>query len=388
MRKKEMIAMILAGGQGSRLKELTENVAKPAVSFGGKYKIIDFTLSNCSNSGIDTVGILTQYEPHILNNHIGNGSPWDLDRIDGGVTLLQPHTKKNDEGGWYKGTANAIYQNMRFIEQYDPVNVLILSGDHIYKMDYGKMLRYHVTKGADATIGVFEVPLKEAPSFGIMNVKEDMSIYEFEEKPKNPKSTLASMGIYIFNWQVLKEYLCKDEHDKKSENDFGKNIIPDMLADGKKLFAYPFEGYWKDVGTIESFWDAHMDLLKEDNGLNLFEKNWKINTRQYTYPPLYVGENSVIERSLVDKGCEIEGEIKNSVIFPGVKLAAGSKIYDSVVMANTVIDEGVTVERAIVAERVHIKKNVVVGTAGEITVIGEDRTIESPAGKGGDKHVK
>ena len=216
MRKKEMIAMILAGGQGSRLKELTENVAKPAVPFGGKYKIIDFTLSNCSNSGIDTVGVLTQYEPHILNNHIGNGSPWDLDRLNGGVTILQPHTKKNDEGGWYKGTANAIYQNARFIEQYAPINVLILSGDHIYKMDYGKMLRYHVMKGADATIGVFEVPLKEASSFGIMNVNADMSIYEFEEKPKNPKSILASMGIYIFNWQILKEYLMKDEKDKKS----------------------------------------------------------------------------------------------------------------------------------------------------------------------------
>ncbi|MDR1835108.1 MAG: glucose-1-phosphate adenylyltransferase [Fusobacteriaceae bacterium] len=385
MRRKEMIAMILAGGQGSRLKELTENVAKPAVSFGGKYKIIDFTLSNCSNSGIDTVGILTQYEPHILNNHIGNGSPWDLDRMDGGVTILQPHTKKNDEGGWYKGTANAIYQNMRFIEQYDPVHVLILSGDHIYKMDYGKMLRFHVSKGADATIGVFEVPLKDAPSFGIMNVRDDMSIYEFEEKPKKPKSTLASMGIYIFTWRILKEYLIKDEKDKKSENDFGKNIIPDMLADKLKLFAYPFEGYWKDVGTIESFWDAHMDLLKEDNGLNLFEKNWKINTRQYTYPPLYVGEDAVIEHTLIDKGCEIEGAISNSVIFPGVKLGKTSKISDSVIMANTVIEPGVVIERAIIAERVHIKKNVTIGRKDDITVIGEDRVIDSSVNQGGDR---
>jgi glucose-1-phosphate adenylyltransferase len=377
MLKKEMIAMILAGGQGSRLRELTENVAKPAVSFGGKYKIIDFTLSNCSNSGIDTVGILTQYEPHILNNHVGNGSPWDLDRMNGGVTVLQPHTKKNDEGGWYKGTANAIYQNIRFIEQYNPDNVLILSGDHIYKMNYGKMLRFHVDNKADATIGVFEVPLKEASSFGIMNVNKDMTIYEFEEKPKKPKSTLASMGIYIFNWEMLKKYLNEDEKDKKSENDFGKNIIPNMLKDNKKLFAYPFEGYWKDVGTIESFWDAHMDLLKEDNKLNIFEKDWKINTRQYTYPPLYLGEGAIVEKSLLDKGCEIEGEIKNSVIFPGVKVGKNSKIYDSVIMANTIIEEGVTIEKTIIAERVTIKKNIYIGNKDEITVIGEDKIIDS-----------
>ncbi|MDR3258485.1 MAG: glucose-1-phosphate adenylyltransferase [Fusobacteriaceae bacterium] len=377
MLKKEMIAMILAGGQGSRLRELTENVAKPAVSFGGKYKIIDFTLSNCSNSGIDTVGILTQYEPHILNNHVGNGSPWDLDRMNGGVTILQPHTKKNDEGGWYKGTANAIYQNLRFIEQYNPDNVLILSGDHIYKMNYGKMLRFHLDKKADATIGVFEVPLKEASSFGIMNVNKDMSIYEFEEKPEKPKSTLASMGIYIFNWKILKKYLNEDEKDKKSENDFGKNIIPNMLNDNKKLVAYPFEGYWKDVGTIESFWDAHMDLLKEDNKLNLFEKDWKINTRQYTYPPLYLGEGAIVEKSLLDKGCEIEGEIKNSVIFPGVKVGKNSRVYDSVIMANTIIEEGVIVEKTIIAERVTVKKNIYVGNKDEITVIGEDKIIDS-----------
>ncbi len=325
MKKKSIIAMILAGGQGSRLLDLTEKIAKPAVAFGGKYRIIDFALSNCSNSGIDTVGVLTQYEPHVLNDHIGIGSPWDLDRMDGGVTVLQPHTKKNDEGGWYKGTANAIYQNIRFIDKYEPENVLILSGDHIYKMDYDKMLKFHeggwykgtanaiyqnirfidkyepenvlILSGdhiykmdydkmlkfhkennADATIGVFNVPLKDAPSFGIMNTNPDYSIYEFEEKPKEPKSTLASMGIYIFKWDLLKQYLIEDEKDPNSSNDFGKNIIPNLLNDHKKLMAYPFKGYWKDVGTIESFWDAHMDLLKPDNELNIFDKNWKINT--------------------------------------------------------------------------------------------------------------
>jgi ADP-glucose pyrophosphorylase len=345
------------------------------VSFGGKYKIIDFTLSNCSNSGIDNVGIVTQYEPHSLNNHIGNGSPWDLDRINGGVTVLQPHTKKNNKGGWYKGTANAIYQNMKFIDQYDPVNVLILSGDHIYKMNYGKMLKFHLEKNADVTIGVFNIPLKDASSFGIMNTKDDMSIYEFEEKPANPKSTLASMGIYIFKWEVLKEYLEEDEKDKKSENDFGKNIIPNMLNDKKRLFAYLFDGYWKDVGTIESFWDAHMDLLKEDNQLNLFKSDWKINTRQFPYPPLHVGENALVESSLMDKGCEIDGEIKNSVIFPGVKVESDAKIFDSVIMSNCIIEEGAVIKKSILAENVTVKKDVSIGDFDKITVIGSNKVI-------------
>lgn len=375
MNKKEIIAMILAGGQGSRLKELTDNVAKPAVPFGGKYKIIDFTLSNCSNSGIDTVGVLTQYEPHTLNSHIGNGAVWDLDRINGGVTVLQPHTRKNSEGGWYKGTANAIYRNTKYIDQYNPTNVLILSGDHIYKMNYSKMLRFHLEKNADVTIGVFNVPLKEAPSFGIMNTREDMSIYEFEEKPKNPKSTLASMGIYIFKWGVLKKYLDEDELEPKSENDFGKNIIPNMLHDKKKLYAYPFEGYWKDVGTIESFWDAHMDLLKPDNELNLFDANWKINTKQFPYPPSFLGDNAVVESSLMDKGCEIDGEIKNSVIFPGVKVGKDSRIYDSVVMSNTVIEEGTTIKKSIIAENVRVSRDLSIGNHEKITVIGSDRVI-------------
>ena len=377
MKRKQIIAMILAGGQGSRLLDLTEKIAKPGVPFGGKYRIIDFTLSNCSNSGIDTVGVLTQYEPHILNDHIGRGSPWDLDRMDGGVTVLQPHTKKNDEGGWYKGTANAIYQNIQFIDKYDPENVLILSGDHIYKMDYEKMLKFHKEKDADVTIGVFNVPMKDAPSFGIMNANEDYSIYEFEEKPKQPKSTLASMGIYIFKWNVLKEYLIEDEKDPTSSNDFGKNIIPNLLNDHKRLFAYPFEGYWKDVGTIESFWDAHMDLLKPDNKLNIFDKDWKINTRQGDYPPLYVSDDAIITTSLVDKGCEIEGVVKNSVIFPGVKIGKNSKVINSVIMQDTVIEENVIINKAIIADEVVIKKNTVIGDDTEIAVIGHGRIIKS-----------
>ena len=377
MKRKQIIAMILAGGQGSRLLDLTEKIAKPGVPFGGKYRIIDFTLSNCSNSGIDTVGVLTQYEPHILNDHIGRGSPWDLDRMDGGVTVLQPHTKKNDEGGWYKGTANAIYQNIQFIDKYDPENVLILSGDHIYKMDYEKMLKFHKEKDADVTIGVFNVPMKDAPSFGIMNANEDYSIYEFEEKPKQPKSTLASMGIYIFKWNVLKEYLIEDEKDPTSSNDFGKNIIPNLLNDHKRLFAYPFEGYWKDVGTIESFWDAHMDLLKPDNKLNIFDNDWKINTRQGVYPPLYVSDDAIITTSLVDKGCEIEGVVKNSVIFPGVKIGKNSKVINSVIMQDTVIEENVIINKAIIADEVVIKKNTVIGDDTEIAVIGHGRIIKS-----------
>lgn len=377
MKRKQIIAMILAGGQGSRLLDLTEKIAKPGVPFGGKYRIIDFTLSNCSNSGIDTVGVLTQYEPHILNDHIGRGSPWDLDRMDGGVTVLQPHTKKNDEGGWYKGTANAIYKNIQFIDKYDPENVLILSGDHIYKMDYEKMLKFHKEKDADVTIGVFNVPMKDAPSFGIMNANEDYSIYEFEEKPKQPKSTLASMGIYIFKWNVLKEYLIEDEKDPTSSNDFGKNIIPNLLNDHKRLFAYPFEGYWKDVGTIESFWDAHMDLLKPDNKLNIFDKDWKINTRQGVYPPLYVSDDAIITTSLVDKGCEIEGVVKNSVIFPGVKIGKNSKVINSVIMQDTVIEENVIINKAIIADEVVIKKNTVIGDDTEIAVIGHGRIIKS-----------
>ena len=377
MKKKRIIAMILAGGQGTRLKELTEDIAKPAVAFGGKYRIIDFTLTNCSNSGIDTVGVLTQYEPHLLNNHIGRGSPWDLDRMDGGVTVLQPHTSKNDEKGWYKGTANAIYQNIKFIEEYNPEYVLILSGDHIYKMNYDKMLQFHIEKKADVTIGVFKVPMADAPSFGIMNTKEDMSIYEFEEKPKEPKSDLASMGIYIFNWQLLKKYLDEDEKDPNSSNDFGKNIIPNMLNDGKKMFAYPFKGYWRDVGTIQSFWDAHMDLLSEDNELDLFEKSWKVNTRQGIYTPSYFEKGSKIQNTLIDKGCLVEGDIKHSVIFSGVKVGKNSKIIDSIIMADTEIGDNVIIQKAIIANDVKIADNIVIGDGEKIAVVGEKKIIDS-----------
>ena len=377
MKKKRIIAMILAGGQGTRLKELTEDIAKPAVAFGGKYRIIDFTLTNCSNSSIDTVGVLTQYEPRILNNHIGRGSPWDLDRMDGGVTVLQPHTRKNDEKGWYKGTANAIYQNIKFIDEYDPEYVLILSGDHIYKMNYDKMLQFHIQKAADATIGVFKVPLKDAPSFGIMNTRDDMSIYEFEEKPKEPKSDLASMGIYIFNWGLLKEYLDKDEQNPNSDNDFGKNIIPNMLKDGKRMFAYPFKGYWRDVGTIQSFWDAHMDLLSEDNELDLFDKTWRINTRQGIYTPSYFEKGSKVQNTLIDKGCLVEGEIKHSVIFSGVKVGKNTKIVDSIIMADTEIGDNVTIRKAIIANNVKIADNINIGDGEKITVVGEKKIIDS-----------
>ena len=377
MKKKRIIAMILAGGQGTRLKELTEDIAKPAVAFGGKYRIIDFTLTNCSNSGIDTVGVLTQYEPRILNNHIGRGSPWDLDRMDGGVTVLQPHTRKNDEKGWYKGTANAIYQNIKFIDEYDPEYVLILSGDHIYKMNYDKMLQFHIQKAADATIGVFKDPLKDAPSFGIMNTRDDMSIYEFEEKPKEPKSDLASMGIYIFNWGLLKEYLDKDEQNPNSDNDFGKNIIPNMLKDGKRMFAYPFKGYWRDVGTIQSFWDAHMDLLSEDNELDLFDKTWRINTRQGIYTPSYFEKGSKVQNTLIDKGCLVEGEIKHSVIFSGVKVGKNTKIVDSIIMADTEIGDNVTIRKAIIANNVKIADNINIGDGEKITVVGEKKIIDS-----------
>ena len=377
MKKKRIIAMILAGGQGTRLKELTEDLAKPAVAFGGKYRIIDFTLTNCSNSGIDTVGVLTQYEPRILNNHIGRGSPWDLDRMDGGVTVLQPHTRKNDEKGWYKGTANAIYQNIKFIEEYNPQYVLILSGDHIYKMNYDKMLQFHIQKNADATIGVFKVPLKDAPNFGIMNTRDDMSIYEFEEKPKEPKSDLASMGIYIFNWQLLKKYLDEDEKDSNSSNDFGKNIIPNMLNDGKKMFAYPFKGYWRDVGTIQSFWDAHMDLLSEDNELDLFDKSWRVNTRQGIYTPSYFTKESKIKNTLIDKGCIVEGEIEHSIIFSGVKIGKNSKIIDSIIMADTEIGDNVTIQKAIIANDVKIADNIVIGDGKKIAVVGEKKIIDS-----------
>ena len=359
-RKKECVAMLLAGGQGSRLYVLTKNVAKPAVPFGGKYRIIDFPLSNCINSGIDTVGVLTQYEPHVLNAYIGSGQTWDLDRLRGGVYVLPPY-QKGKTSEWYKGTANAIYQNIAFIDEYDPEYVLILSGDHIYKMNYNKMLQQHKETGADATIAVLDVPLAEASRFGIMNCKPDGTIYEFEEKPKQPKSTLASMGIYIFSWKKLRQYLTDDENNPKSSNDFGKDIIPAMLNNGEKLVSYRFEGYWKDVGTIESLWEANMDLLSPNSGLNLSDDSWKIYGRTTGSPPHFTAKDATVKHTLLSEGCEIAGDVSESVLFSDVKIAKGAKVEYSILMPGAVVEEGATVRYAIIAENAVIAKGAVVG---------------------------
>lgn len=357
--QKEMITMLLAGGQGSRLYVLTKEVAKPAVPFGGKYRIIDFPLSNCANSGIDTVGVLTQYRPLELNSYIGNGQPWDLDRMNGGVYILPPYATDKDSQ-WYKGTANAIYQNINFIDRYNPENVLILSGDHIYKMDYAKMLAFHKEKNADATIAVLDVSLEEASRFGIMNTNEDDSIYEFEEKPKHPKSTKASMGIYIFKWQKLRQYLIDDENNPDSANDFGKNIIPAMLANGERMFAYRFDGYWKDVGTIESLWEANMDLLNPKSNINL-DSDWRIFARNEPHPPHFVGDQAEITESIVSEGCDINGKLWYTVLFSGVTVEEGAELNSAVVMSNSVIQKGASVKYAIVAEDAVIEEGAVVG---------------------------
>ena len=373
--KKECVAMLLAGGQGTRLGVLTRDVAKPAVPFGGKYRIIDFTLSNCINSGIDTIGVLTQYQPFELNQYIGNGQPWDLDRINGGVFVLPPYVR-GKTGEWYKGTANAIYQNIKFVNTYDPEYVLVLSGDHIYKMDYDKMLDAHKATNADCTIAVIDVPIEEASRFGIMKTEEDSNrITEFFEKPKNPVSTKASMGIYIFNWKMLREYLIADEEDKKSDNDFGKNIIPRMLQDGKRMFAYDFVGYWKDVGTIHSLWQANMDLLDKDSGINLTDRNWKIYARNSALPPQHIGENATIGRSIISEGSDIDGEVIDSVVFQNVTVKKGAKIEHSVIMPNVTIEENAVVSYSIVAPNTVIGKDCTVGGMTEceddVTVIGE-----------------
>ena len=375
MTKKEIVAMILAGGQGSRLGVLTKDLAKPAVPFGGKYKIIDFPLSNCSNSGIYTVGVLTQYKPLELNSHIGIGDTWDLDRRNGGVRILPPYQKEKG-GDWYKGAANAIYQNVAFIEMHDPEYVLILSGDHIYKMDYDKMLDFHKEKQADATIAVIDVPLKEASRFGIMNTNDDLSIYEFEEKPENPKSTNASMGIYIFNWKVLKRALEEDELDELSSNDFGKNIIPKMLEEGRKLVAYPFKGYWKDVGTIESLWEANMDLLKDENELSLHDDEWKIYSANPVRPAQYIGPEAKIKNSLIVEGCIVNGIVENSVLFQGVHVGENTVIRNSVIMPNTIIEENSVIDKAIIGSEVHILSNCNVGNGDSISVIASNENIE------------
>ena len=364
IRKKECVAMLLAGGQGSRLYLLTERTAKPAVSFGGKYRIIDFPLSNCINSGIDTVGVLTQYQPLALNEYIGNGQPWDLDRLYGGVHVLPPYQTATGSD-WYKGTANAIYQNINFIERYDPQYVVILSGDHIYKMDYSEMLAFHKQKGADCTIAVLEVPWEEAPRFGIMTADADGTITKFEEKPRQPQSNLASMGIYIFNWKQLREYLVADEADEKSSNDFGKNIIPAMLEKGERMAAYRFEGYWKDVGTFDSLWDANMDMLSVHSGFNLYDTEWPIYARTPTRPPHFTGPDAVVSHSLVTGGCEVDGTVENSVLFHSVKVEKGASVRYSILMPGAVVREGAAVEYAIVAENAVIGAEAKVGAPPE-----------------------
>jgi glucose-1-phosphate adenylyltransferase len=359
MVKKKCVAMLLAGGKGSRLSSLTKNLAKPAVPFGGKYRIIDFTLSNCTNSGIDTVGVLTQYQPLVLNSYIGIGSAWDLDRRNGGVTVLPPYSESS-EVKWYSGTASAIYQNLNYLTQYDPEYVLILSGDHIYKMNYEHMLEYHVEKGADVTISVIEVPWGEASRFGIMNTNEEMRITEFEEKPQLPKNNLASMGIYIFNWNILKKYLEMDARNPESTHDFGKDVIPLLLEEKRKLFAYSFKGYWKDVGTIKSLWEANMDLLDDKCELNLFDYEWRIYSINPNQPPQYISPEADVIESLINEGCTIEGDVEKSVIFQGVTVEKGAAVRESVVMPDAVIGKNTFIEKAIVASNVRISDGTVI----------------------------
>ena len=359
--KQETVAMILAGGQGSRLGVLTSKLAKPAVAYGGKYRIIDFPLSNCVNSGIEAVGVLTQYQPLVLNEYIGNGQPWDLDSMNSGVQVLPPYQRSRG-ADWYKGTANAIYQNMNYIDRYDPDYVVVLSGDHIYKMDYSKMVAYHKEKEAACTIAVIDVPLAEASRFGILNTNPDDSIYEFDEKPKVPKSTKASMGIYVFSWNKLKEYLIADEKDKSSSNDFGKNVLPAMLNAGERMFAYEFQGYWKDVGTIPSLWEANMEVLDpEHSGINLFDTDWKIYSRNSGKTGHKITETAVVENCMITDGCRIAGHVKRSILFSGVKVAEGAEVEDAVIMGGTVIESGAVVKHCIVAENVVIGQNAVVG---------------------------
>lgn len=374
---KDCIAMILAGGQGSRLGALTKKVAKPAVSFGGKYRIIDFPLSNCVHSDIDTVGVLTQYQPLELNTYIGNGGPWDLDRNNGGVYVLPPYQSAK-AGEWYKGTANAIYQNIGFLEQFQPKNVLILSGDHIYKMYYGDMLKAHKESGAAITIAVMPVPWEEASRFGIMNVNDKGEIVEFEEKPQNPKSNLASMGIYIFDYEVLKKYLSDDERDPNSENDFGKNIIPKMLANNEKMMSYTFTGYWKDVGTVQSLWEANMDLIGEEPKFELADKSWPIYSRTPARPPQFVGENAKISQSTVTEGCEIYGTIEHSVLFGDVTVGEGSTVIDSVIFPGTKIGKNVRIEKAVVGQNAVICDGAGIGISEE-----ENNKYESKMCTGG-----
>lgn len=369
--KKEWVAMLLAGGQGSRLHVLTQNLAKPAVPYGGKYRIIDFPLSNCVNSGIDTVGVLTQYQPLVLNDYIGNGQPWDLDRFQGGVHVLPPY-QKSKGSDWYKGTANAIYQNLAFLERYHPEYVLILSGDHIYKMDYRRMLEFHKRTQADCTIAALQVPWEEASRFGLMNCDEQQRIKEFEEKPKKPKSNLASMGIYIFSYEKLKQYLMEDEENPKSQKDFGKNVLPAMLARGERMFAYPFEGYWKDVGTIDSLYEANLDLLNPGMTLDLRDSSWRIYSRSRALPPHYIGPSSFVQNSVVTEGCTVEGTVDYSILSSGVTVEEGATVRYSVVMPGAVIKKGAVVQYAILAEDAVIGEEAQVGMSPEQMETRED----------------
>jgi glucose-1-phosphate adenylyltransferase len=387
MGSKEIIAMILAGGQGSRLGVLTKKIAKPAVMYGGKYRIIDFTLSNCVNSGIDIVGVLTQYQPLKLNYHIGIGKPWDLDRLNGGVTILSPYIR-GETGEWYKGTANAIYQNIDFIDKLSPRYILILSGDHIYKMDYSRMLDFHKEKNAEATISVINVPIQETRRYGIMNVDCDEKIYEFDEKPENSKSTLASMGVYIFTWKILKDYLIKDDKSTESEHDFGKNIIPVMLKEGRNLYAYNFQGYWKDVGTIQAYWESNMELVKRVPEFNLYDQAWKIYSPNPAMPPHYVGPEGNVQTSVIAEGCMIYGSVKRSVIFQGVTIESDALVEDSIIMTNSKIGNGAYINHSIIGENVWIGNSIKIGIGGMveneykpaiynsgITIIGDDASI-------------
>ena len=376
--KKECIAMLLAGGQGSRLYELTKSTAKPAVSFGGKYKIIDFPLSNCINSGIDTVGVLTQYQPLALNEYIGNGAPWDLDRSIGGLSVLPPY-QRSGGSDWYKGTANAIYQNIDFIKQYNPDFVLILSGDHIYKMNYSKMLEQHKKNKAVCTVATIKVPVSEAGRFGICNTKESGEIYEFEEKPDKPKNNQASMGIYIFNTDTLVKYLKEDEKNPESNNDFGKNIIPMLLSKGEKVFSYEFSGYWKDVGTISSLWESNMDLLRDEPLINIQDKSFKIFSRNKARPPQYHGAKSIVKRSLISEGCQIYGRVENSILSGGVIIKDGAFVKDSVIMDDVIVSENARIYNSIIDSEAFIGKKAIVGKnnagKGEITVLSKGEKI-------------
>ena len=377
--RKECVGMILAGGQGSRLGVLTRWRAKPAVPFGGKYRIIDFPLSNCTNSGIDVVGVLTQYEPFVLNSYIGNGAPWDLDTNTGGAYVLSPYTHMGDEGNWYLGTADAIFQNIRFIDRFDPKYVVILSGDHIYKMDYADMVAFHKRSGASATIAVMPVPIEEASRFGILATDENARITDFVEKPKNPPSNLASMGIYVFSWDVVRQYLIDDEANPDSTRDFGKDVIPAMLGANEPMYAYRFEGYWRDVGTIDSLWEANMDMLDGDSGLDMDDNSWKIYSRNPNLPAARIAAGSVLDECMVAEGCDISGEIRHSVLFQGVTVGEGAKVIDSVVMRGAVIEAGAVVERAVVAEDAHVEAGAKVGEPGAaLCVLGSGCKV--PAG--------